>query len=130
MKKYFGDRKFYKMVLAVAIPIVVQFGISNFVNMLDNIMVGQLGTEQMTGVSVVNQLMFVFNLALFGAISGPGIFTAQYAGQKNDEGVRHTMRFKLILSVLISVIGIVIFVLFKESLIMLLIISIKTIKSY
>lgn len=119
MKKYFGDRKFYKMVLAVAIPIVVQFGISNFVNMLDNIMVGQLGTEQMTGVSVVNQLMFVFNLALFGAISGPGIFTAQYAGQKNDEGVRHTMRFKLILSVLISVIGIVIFVLFKESLIML-----------
>ena len=42
-------------------------------------------TEQMTGVSVVNQLMFVFNLALFGAISGPGIFTAQYAGQKNDE---------------------------------------------
>jgi len=119
MKKYFGDRKFYKMVLAVAIPIVVQFGISNFVNMLDNIMVGQLGTEQMTGVSVVNQLMFVFNLALFGAISGPGIFTAQYAGQKNDEGVRHTMRFKLILSVLISVVGIVIFVLFKESLIML-----------
>ncbi len=119
MKKYFGDKKFYKMVLAVAIPIVVQFGISNFVNLLDNIMVGKLGTEQMTGVSVVNQLMFVFNLALFGAISGPGIFTAQYAGQKNDEGVRHTMRFKLILSVLISVIGIVIFVLFKENLIML-----------
>ncbi len=119
MKKYFGDKKFYKMVLGVAIPIVIQFGISNFVNLLDNIMVGRLGTEQMTGVSVVNQLMFVFNLALFGAISGPGIFTAQYAGQKNDEGVRHTLRFKLIISFLIAVGGVLVFIFFKENLIML-----------
>ncbi len=119
MKKYIGDRKFYRMVLKVAIPIVIQFGISNFVNLLDNIMVGRLGTEQMTGVSVVNQLMFVFNLALFGAISGPGIFTAQYAGQKNDEGVRHTLRFKLILGFLLSVAGVLVFVFLKDTLIML-----------
>ena len=63
------------MVLAVVVPIIIQNGISNFVNMLDNIMVGQVGTEQMSGVAIVNQLMFIFNLALFGAISGPGIFT-------------------------------------------------------
>ena len=118
IKNFFGDKKFYKMVLAVAIPIIVQNGISNFVNMLDNIMVGQVGTEQMSGVSIVNQLMFVFNLALFGAVSGPGIFTAQYVGQKNNEGVRYTIRFKLIMSVVLSVLGVSIFMLFKDNLIM------------
>lgn len=105
MKKFFGDKKFYMMVLAVAVPIIIQNGISNFVNMLDNIMVGQIGTEQMSGVSIVNQLMFVFNLALFGATSGPGIFTAQYVGQKNDKGVRHTVRFKLIICLVLTILG-------------------------
>lgn len=59
MRKLFGDRNFYRRVLMVAIPIMVQNGITNFVSMLDNIMVGQIGTEQMSGVSIVNQLIFV-----------------------------------------------------------------------
>ena len=50
IKKFVGDKAFYKMVLAVAVPIMVQNGISNFVGLLDNIMVGQTGTEQMSGV--------------------------------------------------------------------------------
>lgn len=117
MKKYFGDKNFYKRVLAVAIPIIIQNGISNFVNMLDNIMVGQVGTEPMSGVAIVNQLMFVFNLALFGAVSGPGIFTAQYVGQKNDKGVRFTVRIKLLIVLIISIVGIGVFMLFDDSLI-------------
>ena len=47
MKKFIGDKAFYKMVLLVAVPIMVQNGITNFVNLLDNIMVGQVGTNQM-----------------------------------------------------------------------------------
>ena len=47
MKKYIGDKKFYLMVLSVAVPIMIQNGITNFVSLLDNIMVGQIGTEQM-----------------------------------------------------------------------------------
>ncbi len=117
MKKYFGDKKFYMMVLAVAVPIIIQNGISNFVNMLDNIMVGQVGTEQMSGVAIVNQLMFVFNLALFGAVSGPGIYTAQYVGQKNNEGIRHTVRFKLVIVGIISILGVIAFLFFDEPLI-------------
>ncbi len=50
-KKFIGDKKFYKMLLAVAFPIMVQNGISNFVSLLDNIMIGKLGTEQMSGVA-------------------------------------------------------------------------------
>ncbi len=73
MKKFIGDKAFYKMVLLVAVPIMVQNGITNFVNLLDNIMVGQVGTNQMSGVAIVNQLITVFNLCIFGGVSGVGI---------------------------------------------------------
>ncbi len=117
MNKYFGDRKFYGKVMVLAVPIIIQNMITNFVGLLDNIMVGAIGTEQMTGVSIVNQLMFVYNLASFGAISGPGIFTAQYHGKRDHEGVRATMRFKLIVSALILAAGVAIFMAFAGPLI-------------
>ena len=91
-RRYIGSAAFYKMVLAVAVPIMIQNGITNFVSLLDNIMVGRVGTEQMTGVSIVNQLIFVFNLAIFGAVSGAGIFGAQFFGSGDDEGVRCAFR--------------------------------------
>lgn len=95
LHKFIGNRAFYKMVLAIAVPIMIQNGITNFVGLLDNIMIGRIGTEPMSGVAIVNQLIFVYNLCLFGGVSGAGIFTAQYFGQKNHEGVRQTVRFKL-----------------------------------
>lgn len=101
--KYFGDKTFYAMVLGVVVPIMVQNGITNFVSLLDNIMVGRVGTEPMSGVAIVNQLMFVFNLAVFGAISGAGIFGAQFYGCGRQEGVRHTFRFKLIIVTVLTV---------------------------
>ena len=85
-KKFIGDRKFYMMVLAVAVPIMIQNGITNFVSLLDNIMIGRIGTEQMSGASIVNQLIFVYNLCIFGGVSGAGIFTAQYFGQTLMKG--------------------------------------------
>ena len=72
LSRFIGDKAFYKMVFAVAIPIMIQNGITNFVSLLDNIMVGQVGQEQMSGVSIVNQLLFIFNLGIFGAMSGAG----------------------------------------------------------
>ena len=94
----FGDRAFYGMVLAVLIPIIVQNAITNFVQLLDNIMVGQVGTEQMSGVSIANQLLFVFNLCVFGGLAGAGIFAAQYYGAGSREGVRHCFRYKFLLA--------------------------------
>ena len=114
-KKFIGDKQFYKMVLAIAIPIMIQNGITNFVSLLDNIMVGQIGTEQMSGVAIVNQLIFVYNLCIFGGVSGAGIFTAQYFGQKDDEGIRHTFRFKLWVSAILTALVIVIFIIGGES---------------
>lgn len=117
MKKFIGDKQFYKMVLAVAIPIMLQNGITNFVSLLDNLMVGQIGTEQMSGVAIVNQLIFVFNLCIFGGISGPGIFGAQFFGQKNHEGVRNTFRLKLMIAGIVAVIAVVLFILQGDALI-------------
>lgn len=116
-KKFVGDKKFYLMVLAIAVPIMIQNGITNFVSLLDNIMVGQIGTEQMSGVAIVNQLIFVYNLCIFGGLSGAGIFTAQYFGQKDDEGIRHTFRYKIWMAVLLTVGSILLFLTFGEQLI-------------
>ena len=107
--KLIGNRAFYKMVLAIVIPIIVQNAITNFVSLLDNLMVGRIGTEQMSGVAVANQLMFVFNLTIFGAISGAGIFTAQYHGAGNIEGVRASCRYKLYFCLFLAAAAIVLF---------------------
>ena len=119
-KKIFGDKAFYKMVMAVAVPIMIQNGITNFVSLLDNIMVGRVGTEQMSGIAIVNQLLTVFNLAIFGAISGAGIFGAQFYGCKNQKGVQHTFRFKICICGVILAVSIAVFLLFGENLIFVL----------
>ena len=117
LRKYIGDRAFYRHVIAVALPIIIQNGIANFVSLLDNIMIGQVGTVQMNGVSIVNQLFFVFNLCIFGATSGAGIFTAQFHGSKDHDGIRHTFRFKLLVGLLITAVAIGVFLFFGKSLI-------------
>ena len=98
LKNVFSDKRFNRLVLSIALPIVIQNGITNFVNLLDNIMIGQVGTEQMSGVAIVNQLMFVFNLCIFGGIAGAGIFTAQYFGSGDENNMRYTVRYKIIIS--------------------------------
>ncbi len=116
-QKYIGDRAFYGMVLAIVVPIIIQNAITNFVSLLDNVMVGQVGTEPMSGVAVANQLMFVFNLCIFGGLSGAGIFSAQFHGADNQEGVRSCFRYKLYLGLGLSAAAILLFLLRGEALI-------------
>lgn len=104
-KTFVGNKAFYLMVMAVAGPIIVQNAITNFVSLLDNIMIGRVGTEQMSGASIVNQLLFVYNITLFGATSGAGIFSAQYYGQGNAEGLRETIRFKYWIVTFVTIVG-------------------------
>ena len=111
LQRFIGNRAFYRRVLRVAVPIIIQTGITNFVNLLDNIMVGQVGTIPMSGVSIVNGLIFVFNLCVFGASSGAGIFTAQFHGSRDNEGIRHTFRFKVMVLSSIGILGSALFLL-------------------
>ena len=117
MKVIERNKALLKSVLLIAVPIMIQNGFTNFVNLLDNIMVGRLGTEPMSGVAIVNQLTFVFALCIFGGFSGAGIFTAQYFGKDDAEGVRNTFRFKLILGAILTASAVTVFLLFGDKLI-------------
>ena len=116
-RKYIGDRNFYKRYIALALPMIIQNAVTNLVSFLDNIMVGQLGTEQMSGVAIVNQLIFVYNLAVFGAVSAASIFGAQYFGKGNHKGHMYSFRFKLYAALAVTALTILLFVTNGESLI-------------
>ena len=96
-KKFIGDKAFYRYLIFLAFPMIVQNGITSFVSFLDNIMVGQIGTEPMSGVAIVNQLFFVFNICIFGGVSGAGIFSAQFFGKGDFEGQKYTFRYACLL---------------------------------
>ena len=117
MRRFIGTKQFYKRLLLLAVPIMIQNAITNFVGFLDNIMVGQLGTEPMSGVAIVNQLIFVFNLLVFGGLSGAGIFGAQFYGHGDHKGVRDTFRFKIIMGILIAAVTLAVLLTSGESLI-------------
>lgn len=111
------DKTLYKRALMLAVPMMIQNGITNMVSLIDNVMVGSLGTEAMTAVSIVGQLIFVFNLAIFGGLSGPGIYGAQYFGQNNTEGFRNTFRMKHWICGIALIAGLAVFIFGGETLI-------------
>ena len=113
-----GDRAFYRKLFAVMLPILVQNVITNFVNLLDNVMVGQVGTEPMSGVAIVNQLLFVYNVCIFGALAGAGILAAQYYGSGDNKGVADILRAKLYIAFLTVAAFMAVLMLFGEELIL------------
>lgn len=119
----FGDRPFYRTVFMIVFPILIQNGITSFVNLLDNVMVGQTTEEMMAGVSLANQLIFVYNIAIFGGISGASIFNAQFFGAKDYESVRGATRFKLYVSFILFTVAALVFFLFSTPLLNLFIAS-------
>ena len=113
--RYIGNKAFYKGVLTLLIPIIIQQFITNFVSLLDNIMVGSLGTEAISAASIANQIMMVYCLAIFGGLSGASIFGAQFFGKGDMDGMRHTFRFKIIFAVLCTAVAVVIYIVWGEA---------------
>lgn len=112
-----NNKEIYKRALRLAVPMMIQNGVTNMVGLVDNIMIGSQGTEAMTAVSIVSQLLFVFSLSIFGGLSGPGIYGAQYYGQGNMEGFRNTFRIKHWICGICLALGTLIFIFGGESLI-------------
>ena len=112
--RFIGTKAFYKDVLTLLIPIIIQQFISSFVSLLDNVMVGSLGTEAISSASIANQVMMVFSLAVFGGLSGASIYGAQFFGKGDMDGMRHTFRFKMYFGVLVSAAAVLIYALFGE----------------
>lgn len=116
MKKFIGDKTFYRLLLVILIPIVLQQLLTQFVNLLDNIMIGIVGNDQMTGVSLANQILFVFNLCVFGSLSGASIFATQYFGASNKDGYQEAFRFKWMMGIIIFIIFTSVILFFNEPL--------------
>ena len=109
IRKFIGDKAFYKKIWVLILPIMLQNAVTHFVSMIDNIMIGSMGTEQMSAVAIVNQIIFVFNLTVFGVVGGIGIFTAQYFGKNDEKGVKETIRLMLATGAIVLIIAIIIF---------------------
>ena len=116
-ERMFGDRDFYAQVVAVVVPIIIQNTVSNVVSLLDNVMVGRVGTLQMSAVAIVNQLLFVFNLCIFGGLAGACIFATQYAGAHDDKGVRDCFRVKWMIALSMLACALVVLIAFPKWLI-------------
>lgn len=101
--KFIGSRGFYRRAMGVVLPIMLQNVVTNFVSLLDNIMVGQTGTASMTGVSVVGQLFFIFYLVVFGTVSGPGIFCAQFWGAGDERAFKASFRYKMLTALIMCI---------------------------
>lgn len=116
-RMFVGNRTFYSKVLAIVLPIIIQNTISNVVSLLDNVMVGRVGTLEMSAVSIVNQLLFVFYLCIFGGLAGAGIFATQYAGAQDEDGVRYCFRIKWLIGIVMLVVSFAVFLLLPEQLV-------------
>lgn len=112
-----GDRVFYSKVFTIVMPMIIQNTVTNVVSLLDNVMVGRVGTLPMTAVAIDNQLMFVFNLCIFGGLAGAGIFSAQFAGAKDQNGLRHCFRMKWYTAIIMFLLALLVFLVFPDTLI-------------
>ena len=109
LKRLIGSRSFYHSVFTLLIPIIVQQFISSFVSLLDNVMVGSLGTEAISAASIANTVLNVLMLALFGGLSGISIYGAQFFGKGDMDGMRHSFRLKILFSVGCTLAGIAVY---------------------
>lgn len=96
------DKKFYKLLLSLAFPIVIQNLINSSLTMVDTIMLGALGQDELAASSVTNALFFVLMLMIFGCASGSGVLISQYWGKKDLKSINKIFGFSLMLSAGIS----------------------------
>lgn len=100
LKKMFGSKEFYKTVILIALPIMAQQFVTSFVNLIDNIMIGSVGSIALTSVTVANKFYLIFNSTLFGLCGSSGIFIAQYFGAKDDKKCQQVFNINLLFSLL------------------------------
>jgi putative MATE family efflux protein len=97
-----GDGAFYKQLLAISLPIMLQQLITTAMYMADTIMIGGLGELQLAGVGAANQITFLLDVFMFGVMSGASVFMAQYWGRKDIPGVRSAMGLSMILGTVVT----------------------------
>ncbi len=116
-KKFIGNKKFYKRTLVVAVPMMLQQLVASSVNLLDNLMVGQLGDAALGGVAAVNKFYMIAIFAGMGLIAASSIFLAQFYGAKKVEKMQESFRFSIVYVSLIMIFFFVASLLFAEQIV-------------
>ena len=104
LQDLFNDKRFFRLLFTLAVPIMLQYLINSLVNVLDTIMVGRLGTVAIAAVGLAVQIFFLYSVFIFGICSGATIFAAQFWGKRDISGIRKTLGFSIILSLFWAVI--------------------------
>lgn len=99
---FLRDREFMRSMLALAVPVAFQQLVTASLNMIDVLMVGQLGETSVAALGLANQIFFLLILFLFGVTSGMSIFTAQYWGKGDIENIRRVLGICLAIAVLVA----------------------------
>lgn len=108
------DKELWKMMFFIGLPIAVQNLLTSLTQMMDTIMLGELGDIPLTASSLANQLFFVFSLFIFGICGGASILTSQYWGKKEIAPIKTLMVTTLRIAVMVAVIVMVIIYAFPE----------------
>ncbi len=123
IKRYLPDKRFLRTILSIALPMMIQNTFTNLIGLVNNITVGRLGTEQLAGVAVANQLVSIYIMCIWGVMSGAEIFGAQFHGKNDMENLRNTFRFMILTGVTVALIAAVLFLSFGEQFVKLYIYS-------
>ena len=91
---FIPDNKFYKRVLLLAPPISLQSLITIGVNMLDTIMVGTLGEQELSATSLANQFINIYHIFCMGLGMGASVLVSRYWGMKESEPEKSALALK------------------------------------
>ena len=98
------NKKFYKTLITLCIPIIIQNLLSNLINMIDTVMVGGLGEVSVASIGIANQYFFLYNMALSGIIGGSALFIAQFYGKSDKDNIRKITALSVISSLVLGII--------------------------
>ena len=128
IKTMAGDRVFLEKAVRIALPVAMQGMLNTIVNLVDTMMIGTLGATAIAAVGLANKVFFVFNLLIFGIISGTGILAAQYWGNRDIKNIRKVLGLALILGFCGSILFVVPSVVKPEMMMRIFTLSPETIK--
>lgn len=117
IKKFFGDMKFYKLVIIVAFPLMLQQLATNSVNLLDNLMIGQLGDAALGGVAAVNRFYMISIFATNGVLAASSIYIAQFFGAQDEEHMKQSFRFALLSAYLFGIVSFLLGIFFPRQIV-------------
>lgn len=112
-----NNKKFYKLLISLCIPIIIQQLISTSVNIIDTVMISSLGEASVASIGVANQYFFLFNMALSGIVGGAGIFISQFFGKNDYNNIKKTTGFTSILAIILSLIFFILVLIFPTGII-------------